>query len=96
MSVFTSVLRFTSVIMDIFWSTFPLIKIVVTRQDGDVEPIVVSEIEKEIIARHGNCGWMALCLAPAPPSSIATVIVVFTTVGDCALSPLAFLPTAPE
>ena len=33
---------------------------VVARHNGNVELVVIPKMEKEIIAGHGDCAWMAL------------------------------------
>ena len=79
--------------MDVFW-IFSVVGIVMARHDENVESIVIPKMEKEIVVEHGNCAWMALCAAPAPPSSNATIVVMFAAVGGCALPTSVFSPVA--
>nr|XP_010909213.1 seipin-1-like [Elaeis guineensis] len=56
------------------------------RHDENVKTVVILEMEKEIVIKHGDCVWMALYVpsAPLPPIAVATV---FVAIGSCALSP---------
>ena len=60
------------------------------RHDENVKTVVILEMEKEIIIKHGDCVWMALYVpsAPLPPIAVATV---FVAIGSCALSPSVLL-----
>ena len=58
---------------------------VVARHNGNIETIIVLEIEKVIVVEDCGYAWMTLNAPPIPPSVVAAA--VFVVVGGCVPPP---------